>query len=105
MSSDPITALILNMMISRRSATKDGSAHITRVRGPLAGLFLLVPLQVAQRRKQLPVTPVVPAPEILCVPLLLLLLCSCSSGCVGGVGSLGSGAAAAALIVVGACVG
>lgn len=102
MSSDPITALILNMMISRRSTTKDGSAHITRVRGPLAGFLLLVPLQVAQRRKQLPVTPVVPAPEILCVPLLL---CSCRSGYVGGVGSLGSGAAAAALIVVGARVG
>lgn len=98
MSTNPIAALILNMMIPRRSATKDGSAHITRVRGPLARLFLLVPLQVAQRRKQLSVTPVVPAPEILCVSLL----CSCSS--VGGVGSLGSGAGTA-LIVVGARVG
>jgi hypothetical protein len=96
MSSNPITALILNMMIPRRSATKDSTAHITRIRRPLARLLLLVPLQVAQRRKQLPVTPVVPTPEILCVALL----CSCSSG---GVGSLGSGDAA--LIVVGARVG
>lgn len=101
MSTNPITALILNMVIPRRSATKDGSAHITRITGPLARLLFLVSLQVAQRRKQLPVTPVVPAPEILCVTLLLLL-CSCSS--VGGVGSLGSGAGTA-LIVVGARVG
>lgn len=102
MPTNPITALVLNMVIPRRSAAKDGSAHITRITGPLARLLLLVPLQVAQRRKQLPVTPVVPAPEILCVTLLLLLLCSCSS--VGGVGSLGSGAGTA-LIVVGARVG
>jgi hypothetical protein len=95
MSSNPVTALILNVMIPRRSTTKDGTAHITRIRRPLARLLLLVPLQVAQRRKQLAVTPVVPTPEILCVPLL----CPCSSG----VGSLGSGAAA--LIVVGAHVG